>query len=83
LLSTVAVSLIALAAPAMAENVTTPRVHRVIHRDLPVQGALGANHNAAYRTHPGFRGLHGDGNYPGDVYDHKALDYGPDYAPFG
>jgi hypothetical protein len=84
LIGATAVSLLALAAPATAQDFRIHRYHygRVIHQELPVQDALRWGYGTGYRTsHSGFGGLYGDGYYPGNVYDNDNI--APYYAPFG
>jgi hypothetical protein len=76
LIGATAVSLLALAAPAMADDFGIHRGYhyyyhsgRVIDPPLPVRDALRWGYGTGCRSfHSGFGSLYGDGYYPGNVY---------------
>jgi hypothetical protein len=86
LIGAVAVSLLALAAPAMAGPAGTHRGHhrhrhyvrdvRIIRPALPVQDALRYGYGTGCHSFPsGYGGLYRDGVYPGNVYDNCFTSY--------
>jgi hypothetical protein len=83
-----AVSLVALAAPAAADDLGKHRSHvrhsdkilpdkilhdKLLNAELPVLDATRWGYGTGYRAErSGYGGLYGDGRYPGNVYNDPA-----------
>jgi hypothetical protein len=83
LIAAAAVSLVALAAPAAADELGKHRSHirhsdkllhdKLLDAELPVLDATRWGYGTGYKTsRSGYGGLYGDGRYPGNVYNDPA-----------